>query len=82
MAVNVTTQLDAIHKAGVDIRPEAMGVTWDEVAEAMRRMRSYATEQGLWYSVVHDKLVTEDFIAELRNRIYDTYGPWTGAAHK
>lgn len=71
--------LEAIHGVGIDIRAEAMGVTWDEVAEALRRMRSYATEQGLWYSVVHEKPVTEEFIAGLRDRIYDTYGPWTGS---
>ena len=68
--------LQAIHSVGVDIRPEAMGVTWDDVADAMRRMRSYATEQGLWYSVVHDKPVTDTFIASVRDRITEVYGPW------
>jgi glycerol dehydrogenase-like iron-containing ADH family enzyme len=68
--------LRAIHKVGVDIRPEAMGVTWDDVAEAMRRMQSYATEQGLWYSVVHEKKITEEFIQRIRTGIYDTFGPW------
>lgn len=68
--------LAAIHRLGIDIRPEAMGVTWDDVAESMRRMRSYATEQGLWYSVVHDKEVTEDFIQRIRTGIYDTFGAW------
>ena len=32
--------LAALLRAGVDIRPEAMGVTWDDVAEAMRTLAS------------------------------------------
>lgn len=70
--------LDAIHRVGVDIRAEAMGLEWDTVAEAMRQMREYATKQGLWYSVVHEKEVTEDFIAETREKIYGKFGEWTG----
>ena len=31
--------LSALMRAGVDIRPEQMGVTWDDVAEAMRTLR-------------------------------------------
>ena len=30
--------LDAICRVGVDIRPESMGVTWDDVANAIRKM--------------------------------------------
>ena len=69
--------LEAIHRAGVDIRPEAMGVTWDDAAEAMRNMRSYATEQGLWHSVVHDMEVTDAFIQQIRTGVYDTFGAWS-----
>jgi hypothetical protein len=32
------------------------------------------------YSVVHEKEVTEDFIARVRDRIYGTYGPWAAGA--
>jgi hypothetical protein len=53
---------------------------WDDAAEALRRIRSYATEQGLWFSVVHEKEVTEDFIQHVRDGIYETYAPWTAGA--
>ena len=36
----------AIARAGVDIRPEAMGVTWDDVAEALRTLGRYVREVG------------------------------------
>ncbi len=40
----------------------------------MRRMQSCATEQGLWYSIVHEKPVTDDFVARVRAGVYDTFG--------
>ena len=41
----------ALARAGVDIRPEAMGVTWDDVGEAMRTLPAYVRDAGLWFSV-------------------------------
>jgi glycerol-1-phosphate dehydrogenase [NAD(P)+] len=71
--------LAAFQRAGVDIRPEAMGVTWDDAAEAMRTLASYVREAGLWYSVADARPVTEDFIAGVRHEIETTYGQWDGA---
>jgi glycerol dehydrogenase-like iron-containing ADH family enzyme len=69
--------LAAIHRVGVDIRPEAMGVTWDDAAEAMRRMAGYVRQAGLWYTVASDRPVTEAFIKHVRDRIDATFGPWS-----
>jgi glycerol-1-phosphate dehydrogenase [NAD(P)+] len=68
--------LTAIHRVGVDIRPEAMGVTWEDTAEAMRKMGWYVRYAGLWHSVADIKPVTEDFIAHVKDRVYSTYGAW------
>jgi glycerol dehydrogenase-like iron-containing ADH family enzyme len=70
--------LAAIHRVGVDIRPEAMGLTWDDVAEAMRRLAWYVEQAGLWYTIASAKPITEDFIEGTRERIYQTFGPWSG----
>ncbi len=70
--------LGLLHRAGVDIRPEAMDVTWEEVAAAMREMRRYVHQQGLWYSVAHEAEITDNFIERTHDRVYGTYGPWTG----
>lgn len=70
--------LAAIHRAGVDIRPEAMGVTWDIAAEAMRKLAWYVRYADLWYTIADVKPVTEDFIAGVKDRIYSVYGPWNG----
>ena len=51
-----------------------MGVTWDDVAEAMRALATYVREAGLWYSVADSRPVTEDFIAGIRSEIESAYG--------
>jgi hypothetical protein len=69
--------LAAIQRVGVDIRPEAMGITWDDVAEAMRKLAWYVEKAGLWYTVASDKPITEDFIERVRERVYSTFGSWS-----
>ena len=70
--------LAAIHRVGVDIRPEAMGLTWDDAAEAMRKLAWYVEYAGLWYTIANAKPISEEFIETVRERIYDTFGPWSG----
>jgi glycerol dehydrogenase-like iron-containing ADH family enzyme len=69
--------LEAIHQVGVDIRPQAMGVTWDDVAEALRRLSSFVQETGLWYTVANEKSVTDEFLDHIRNKVQRVYGPWS-----
>ena len=59
----------AIARAGVDIRPEAMGVTWDDVAEAMRTLPTYVRDAGLWFSVADAGPVTDDHVARTRELV-------------
>jgi glycerol-1-phosphate dehydrogenase [NAD(P)+] len=72
--------LAALLRAGVDIRPEAMGVTWDDAAEAMRTLPAYVRDAGLWYTAVDVKPITEELIADVRRMVEDAYGPWTEGA--
>lgn len=72
--------LAALHRVGVDIRPQAMGVTWDEVEEAMRTLPDFVREAGLWTTVVDLRPVTEESIATVRSRVVETYGPWEATA--
>ena len=61
--------LDTIEYVGVPIRPEDMGLTWDEVAEALRTLREYVELAGLWYTVVNDRPITEEFIERVHERL-------------
>jgi glycerol dehydrogenase-like iron-containing ADH family enzyme len=68
--------LAALHRVGVDIRPEAMGVTWREVDEAMVSLPAFVREAGLWTTVVDLRPVTDGLIETVRSRIVETYGEW------
>ena len=70
--------LAALHRAGVDIRPEAMGVTWDDVAEAVRTLPAYVREAGLWFTVVDAVPVDDGLVARARAGVEGTYGRWDG----
>jgi glycerol dehydrogenase-like iron-containing ADH family enzyme len=70
--------LAAIQRVGVDIRPEAMGVTWEDAAEAMRKLAWYVRYANLWFTSADVQPVTEDFIAQVKERIYATFGSWIG----
>ena len=70
--------LAAIHRAGVDIRPEAMGIGWDDVAQALGRAKEFVREAGLWYSILDEAEITPAFVADLRGRIEGAWGPWPG----
>ncbi|MEZ5665966.1 MAG: iron-containing alcohol dehydrogenase [Alphaproteobacteria bacterium] len=65
--------LKAIVNIGVDIRPEAMGIGWDTVTEALLGLRGFVREAGLWHSIAHDVDLTPAFVAELRERIEAAY---------
>jgi glycerol dehydrogenase-like iron-containing ADH family enzyme len=70
--------LGIIHQAGVDIRPEAMGVTWDQVACTLHNLHLFVTNNDLPYTVANEARITDAFIEQSRERIEATFGPWTG----
>ena len=65
-------------RAGVDIRPEAMGVTWDDVGEAMRTLPAYVRQAGLWFSVADTGPITDEHVARVRALVDGTIGPEIG----
>jgi glycerol-1-phosphate dehydrogenase [NAD(P)+] len=69
--------IDLIQRAGVDIRPEAMGVTWGDVEATLCSLGEFVREAGLWYGIAHEAEITPRFVAELRRRIEQRWGPWT-----
>jgi glycerol dehydrogenase-like iron-containing ADH family enzyme len=68
--------LAALARVGVDIRPEAMGVTWDDVAEAMLTLGSFVREADLWYSVADARVIDDDLVDRVRSGVAEAYGPW------
>jgi hypothetical protein len=68
--------LKTIHRIGLDIRPEAMGVTWKDVTTALINLRDYVRRNGLWHSIAHDTEIKPDFVERIRDGIEAVYGPW------
>ncbi len=71
--VKAEEMFDYIIRAGVDIRPEAMGITWDDMSNALINMKDYVNQIGLWHSIVHDKDIDENFVADLKLKIDKKY---------
>ena len=63
----------AIARAGVDIRPEAMGITWDDVGEALRTLGSYVRDAGLWFTVANVIPATDEHLSRVRELVEQTY---------
>ena len=70
--------LGALHRAGVDIRPEAMGIGWDEAATAMRRLAWYVRYADLPFTIADVRPVTDEIVDQIRGRISATFGEWPG----
>ncbi len=68
--------LACMHDIGLDIRPEAMQVTWKDVATALFNLRDYVREKELWYSIAHDTEITQSFADEVRRNVESVYGRW------
>ena len=58
--------LKTMHRVGLDIRPEAMGVTWKEVGQALFKLHDYVTRNGLWHSIAHDVEIKQEFVDRIR----------------
>ena len=68
--------LSALERVGLDIRPEALGITWDDAATAMRRLAWYVRHADEIYTIADARPVTEDVIEHVRDRVYATFGAW------
>ena len=65
--------LAAIVRAGVDIRPESMGITWDDVTYALLNMRDFVRQAGLWYGIYHEAEIDETFARTVRTNVEAAY---------
>jgi hypothetical protein len=57
---------EVVERVGVPYRPEQMGVTWDQVAEALRILPDFVERAGLWYTVASERPITEPYIERMR----------------
>ena len=65
-----------LHRAGVDIRPEAMGIDWEAAGTAMQRLAWYVRHADQPYTIADARPVTADVVDGIRDRITATFGAW------
>lgn len=65
--------LAAVAFLGVDIRPEAIDVTWDDVFGAIKGLKTFTQDEGLPYGIAHDFIVTDDFLSDAKERIEEAF---------
>ena len=65
-----------IIRAGVDIRPESMDITWEDMGNALIKMKEYINKIGLWHSIAHDKVIDEKFVADLKRDLSLVVDTW------
>jgi hypothetical protein len=68
--------LSSLRRVGLDIRPEAMGISWDDAAGAMRGLADYVRKADLEYTIADARPVSEDVLEHIRDRVYATFGAW------
>lgn len=65
--------MDAVVHLNVDIRPEAMDVTWDDVFGALNDLKNFAHRESLPYGIAHEFIVTEEFLNSAQTRIEEAF---------
>ena len=72
--------LGALTRAGVDVRPEAMGLTWDDVGEAVLTLPAFVRGAGLWFTVADTVEPDDASVDRLKTLVEGAYAPAAGAA--
>lgn len=68
-----TEMLHAMRDIGLDIRPQAMDLTWDDVGAALAEMRAFVHRNALWHSIAHDTEIPPGFVARVREDVEAAY---------
>ncbi len=66
----VSELLDAIHDIGVDIRPQSMDVSWEDVFAALRGLKKFVEKEKLAYGIANDFDVTDEFLNSFKELVY------------
>lgn len=59
----------AIETVGVDVRPQSMGIGWDEVTAALDGLADFVRQERLPYGIAHDFRPDADFHRRLRQAV-------------
>jgi len=64
---------DAIKYIGVDMRPESMGITWDDVNSTVIGLAEFVRREGLPYGIAHDYRPNQSFLETFRRLVEEPH---------
>lgn len=60
----------SIKAAKVRVKPEEFGESWENVVKALKFTRTYALENKLFYTTIHEREVTDNVIEKAKELLY------------
>lgn len=57
---------EVIERIGVPYHPEEMGISWEDVAKALRSLPQFIEQAGLWYTVASERPITKEYMDRMR----------------
>lgn len=59
----------SIDEVGVHVRPQEMGVTWDDVIKALKETKRFAEQYGLFYTTINEREISDDLIDAVKKSL-------------
>ena len=57
----------------IDIRPEAMNISWDDVDTCLKTLKDFVIENNLWYGISNDFDYSKNIFLELKENVENIY---------
>lgn len=61
--------LRSVREAGVRVRPEEMGITWDDAIRAFKETPAFSRQNNLFYSIVNEQEATDEIIKKVKTSL-------------
>eukprot|EP00039_Didymoeca_costata_P020537 m.341614 g.341614 ORF g.341614 m.341614 type:complete len:359 (-) comp20260_c0_seq1:44-1120(-) len=65
-----------VKKCGIDIRPEAMGITWSDVEDTLKGLASFVKENKYMFTIGSIAEFSSEWLQETKDKLYDNYKDW------
>ena len=66
--------LDVLLKCGIDIRPEAMGVTWKDVVDTLQNLADFVKENDYMFTIASMQAhYSQEWLEDTKSELYNTF---------
>ena len=61
--------LETIREVGIDITPEALGVTWEEIKKTLDTLTEFVEREQLPYTILHEKEIPASLLEKAKKAL-------------